>query len=102
MPVVNKNDTILVDNLQIGSPAYVMERNVYAGNMVGINGPMKWSGTHFEPATAVQQKEILDALDSAGIPASPKDDNIGGGSRRMVVGDTWNVAIEKDAVIGVD
>src|ERR1700732_145552 len=43
-----------VDNLQIDSPAYVMGGNVYAGNMVGINGPMKWSGTHFEPATAAE------------------------------------------------
>jgi hypothetical protein len=63
---------------------------------------MKWLGTHFEPATAAEQKEVLDALDSGGIPASPKYDNIGGWSRRMVVGDTSNFAMENTAAITVE
>jgi hypothetical protein len=58
--------------------------------------------THFDRATAAEQREVMDALDSGGIPASPKYDNIGGWSRRMVVGDTSNVAIENDAAIRVD
>jgi hypothetical protein len=55
------NERYFVDNFQIGSPAYAMGQDLYAGNLVGIDGPMKWSGTHFEPANAAEQEVILNA-----------------------------------------
>jgi hypothetical protein len=89
-----------VDNFQSSIPNAIGQ-TLFAGNTVGIGGPMKWSVTHFEPATVAEQKEVLDASENGGIPASPSYDNIGGWSRRMVVGDTSNGAIEKNAEVTV-
>jgi hypothetical protein len=76
---------------------------IYAGDLDGTQkGPMKWMGTHFEPATPAEKNEVRDALDNGGIPASPKYDNIGGWSRRMVVGDTSNGTLEKNAEVTVE
>jgi hypothetical protein len=95
-----------VDNFQIGSPAYAMGQDLYAGNLVGMDGPMKWSGTHFEPATAAEQKETLDAYKKGEISTSPSYDNIGAWSRRPVAGPVVsnlpNVAIEKNAEVTVE
>lgn len=94
-----------IDDFQIGSPAYAMGQDLYAGNLVGLDGPMKWSGTHFEPASAAEQKEILDAYKKGKISTSPSYDNIDGWSRRPVAGpvisNSPNVATEKNAEVTV-
>jgi hypothetical protein len=89
-----------VDNFQSSIPNPIGQ-TLFAGNNVGIGGPVKWSGTHFEPATAAEQKEIHDASENGKIPASPSYDNIGGWSKRMVAGDTSHVGIELDAQVTV-
>jgi hypothetical protein len=85
-----------VDSLHLAPVSFAVGQQIYAGDSDGTQkGPMKWSGTNFEPATSAEQNEIRDAVNNGGIPATPKYDNIRGWSRRMVVGDTSNGAVEK-------
>jgi hypothetical protein len=78
------NDRFFVDNFHVGSPPFAAGQNVYAANLSAEPGPLKWSGTHFEPMTSEEQSQVRDARNSGGIPASPSYDNIGGWSRRML------------------
>jgi len=78
------NDRNLIDNFHVGSPPFGVGQNVYAADLNAETGPLKWSGTHFEPMTPEEQSQVSDAHNGGGIPTSPSYDNIGGWSRRML------------------
>lgn len=69
------------DNFKV-SDVFAVEKNISVGNYLAQTGPMKWSGTHFEPMTPDEEKELQDG--SKMIPAGPAYDNIGGWSKRKV------------------
>jgi hypothetical protein len=77
-----------IDNFWSGSPPSVFGGSIYTGNMLNSRpGPMKWSGTDFESVGLEEQKELQKAIVSGELPATPKYDNVGGWSRRMVGGE---------------
>jgi hypothetical protein len=86
-----------VDNFHIGSPPFVVGQNIYVGNLITETGLMKWSGTHFAPISADEQKIVRDALNS---PARSDNDDIGGWTVRLVdfisAQDDADITIELD------
>jgi hypothetical protein len=78
------NDRYLIDNFHVGSPPFAVGQNLYAADLNAEPGPLKWSGTYFEPMTPEEQSQVSDAHNGGGIPTSPSYDNIGGWSRRML------------------
>jgi hypothetical protein len=80
-------DRYSFDNFRISLPPDALGQNIYAGNLLSrIPGPMKWTGTQFEPGSPEDQQEIQRAQKDGRLPSSPSYDNIGGWSRRMVGG----------------
>jgi hypothetical protein len=71
-----------VDNFRIGSPAFPVGQNVYAGNLLAETGPMKWYGSHFQVTTPEEKEEVRKALQL--IPPGPNYDNVGGWSKRAI------------------
>lgn len=60
---------------------------LYTGNSLGKGELLKWSGDHFEPATAQEIAGVQSAVRHGEIPPGPSYDNVEGWSKRTVAGD---------------
>ena|ERR1700735_2339573 len=60
---------------------------LYVENMLNHVEFFRWSGDHFEPATADEQSRLQDAIRGGRIPFGPTYDHVEGWSKRTVAGD---------------
>ncbi|MGC1106367.1 MAG: hypothetical protein WA876_07500 [Candidatus Acidiferrales bacterium] len=103
-----QQDTI--DNCWLGGGPEPFHGELYAGNMLPGGKFMKWTGTHFEPATSEEMKKFHEYAINLpkGPPAGPSYDHVEGWSKRTLAGEVIRKSptdyVEKDntATIEVD
>jgi hypothetical protein len=96
------------DNFWLGSDPDPFQGELYAGNMLPSGGFMKWSGTHFEPATPEEAEKFHEYAISLpkGPPAGPNYDNVEGWSKRTLAGEIVSESptnpVEKDSKVMIE
>ncbi|MGC2169845.1 MAG: hypothetical protein WA623_00505 [Candidatus Sulfotelmatobacter sp.] len=90
------------NNFQYGG-VFPVGKTIAAGNYLDAT-PTKWSGTHFEPMTPAEEKELREGART--IPPGPAYDNIAGWSKRKVGGEVGRESstgyTEKDGEAAID
>jgi hypothetical protein len=69
------------DNFDVGD-VFAVGKTISAGHFLGEKGPLKWSGTHFEPMEPGEGKKWREGARI--IPPGPSYDDIAGWSKRKV------------------
>lgn len=97
-----------INNFWLGSNPEPFQGNLYAGNMLPDGGFMKWSGTHFEPATPEEADKFHEYAISLtqGPPSGPRYDNVEGWSKRTLAGEIITESptrpIERDSKVTIE
>jgi hypothetical protein len=103
----NSVRTYSADNFTLGM-VEPFQGTLYVPNMLPGGRMMKWSDTHFEPATPAEFEKLHEFLISLpkGPPAGPGYDNVEGWSKRTVAGEiveqSPSISVEKDSRVTIE